>query len=118
MLTDIGNFSNAPNVYKLSFDIFKDFAPITIVSYTPHLLTTHPSVPVRNAAELIALAKKNPGKLKIPTGIGTAPHFAAMASAVMNALRAGGVVHLDMPMTSGTIWHALRQARAAATRSR
>jgi len=78
LLTDIGNLSIAPSVYKLSFDVLRDFAPVTTVSYSPHLLTTHPSVPVRNTRELVALAKANPGKLNFPTGLGGAPHFAGM----------------------------------------
>lgn len=78
LLTDIGNLSIAPSVYKLSFDILRDFAPVTTVSYSPHLLTTHPSVPVRTTRELVALAKANPGKLNFPTGLGGAPHFAGM----------------------------------------
>ena len=78
LLTDIGNLSIAPNVYKLPFDILRDFAPATTVSYSPHLLTTHPSVPVKTTRDLIALAKANPGKLNFPTGLGGAPHFAGM----------------------------------------
>jgi tripartite-type tricarboxylate transporter receptor subunit TctC len=78
LLTDIGNLSNSPNVYKLPFDVFKDLAPVTTVSYSPHMLTVHPSVPVKTTRELIALAKANPGKLNVPSGIGTAPHFAGM----------------------------------------
>ena len=78
LLTDIGNLSIAPSVYKLSFDILRDFAPVTTVSYSPHLLTTHPSVPVKNMRELIALAKAHPGKLNFPTGMGGAPHFAGL----------------------------------------
>lgn len=78
LLTDIGNLSIAPSVYKLAFDILRDFAPVTTVSYSPHLLTTHPSVPVRTTRQLIALAKANPGKLNFPTGLGGAPHFAGM----------------------------------------
>ena len=78
LLTDIGNLSIAPNVYKLPFDILRDFAPVTTVSYSPHLLTTHPSVPVKTTRELIALAKAHPGKLNFPTGLGGAPHFAGM----------------------------------------
>jgi len=42
LLTDIGNLSNSPNVYKLPFDVFKDLAPVTTVSYSPHMLTVHP----------------------------------------------------------------------------
>jgi tripartite-type tricarboxylate transporter receptor subunit TctC len=78
LLTDIGNLSIAPNVYKLPFDILRDFTPVTTVSYSPHLLTTHPSVPAKNTRELIALAKAHPGKLNFPTGLGGAPHFAGM----------------------------------------
>lgn len=78
LLTDIGNLSIAPSVYKLAFDILRDFAPVTTVSYSPHLLTTHPSVPVRTTRQLIALAKANPGKLNFPTGFGGAPHFAGL----------------------------------------
>ncbi len=78
MLTDIGNLSIAPSVYKVPFDLLKDFAPVTTVSYSPHLLTVHPSVPVKNMRDLIALAKANPGKLNYPTGLGGAPHFAGM----------------------------------------
>lgn len=78
LLTDIGNLSIAPNVYKLPFDILRDFTPVTTVSYSPHLLTVHPSVPVKTTRELIALAKANPGKLNYPTGLGGAPHFAGL----------------------------------------
>ena len=78
LLTDIGNLSIAPNVYKLPFDILRDFTPVTTVSYSPHLLTTHPIVPVKTTRELIALAKANPGKLNFPTGLGGAPHFAGL----------------------------------------
>jgi tripartite-type tricarboxylate transporter receptor subunit TctC len=78
LLTDIGNLSVAPSVYRLPFDIMRDFAPVTTVSYSPHLLTTHPSVPVKTTRDLIALAKANPGKLNYPTGLGGAPHFAGM----------------------------------------
>ena len=78
LLTDIGNLSVAPSVYKLPFDIVRDFTPVTTVSYSPHLLTVHPSVPVKTTRDLIALAKANPGKLNYPTGLGGAPHFAGM----------------------------------------
>jgi tripartite-type tricarboxylate transporter receptor subunit TctC len=78
LLTDIGNLSVAPNVYKLTYDPHKDLATVTTVSYSPHLLATHPSLPVKTTRELIALAKTNPGKLNLPTSMGGATHFAAM----------------------------------------
>jgi tripartite-type tricarboxylate transporter receptor subunit TctC len=78
LLTDIGNLSIAPSVYKLNYDPLKDLTAVTTVSYSPHLLTVHPSVPVKSMRELINLAKANPGKLNYPTGLGGAPHFAGM----------------------------------------
>ena len=55
----------------------RDFAPITLAVSSPSMLVTHPSVPVKNVRELIALAKKNPGKLNYAAGtLGAAPHLA------------------------------------------
>jgi tripartite-type tricarboxylate transporter receptor subunit TctC len=79
MLMDIGNLSISPSMYRLPFDIIRDIAPIATVAYSPYLLTTHPSVPVKTVAELIALAKKNPGKLNVPVGLGSAIHLSTLA---------------------------------------
>jgi len=80
LLTDVGNLMITPiTLPKLPFDPVRDLAPIGTVSYSPHLLAVHPSVPVKNLSELIALAKKNPGKLNFPTGLGGAPHLAGLA---------------------------------------
>ena len=79
VLMDVGGLAISPSVFpKMPFDILKDFAPVTLVSYSPHILTTHPSVPVKNARELIALAKSQPGKLNYATGLGGAPHMAGL----------------------------------------
>lgn len=79
-LMDIGNLSISPSMYtKLPFDIIRDLAPITTVTFSPYLLTTHPSVPVKTVAELIALAKKSPGKLNAPTGLGSNIHLSTLA---------------------------------------
>ena len=80
LLTDIGNLMITKiTLPKVPYEPLRDLAPIGTVSYSPHLLTVHPSVPVKNVSELIALAKKNPGKLNFPTGVGGAPHMAGMA---------------------------------------
>ena len=61
---------------KLSYDIIRDFAPISMVSETPPVLVLHPSVPAKTVRELIAYAKDNPGKLNYGTsGPGTPPHL-------------------------------------------
>jgi tripartite-type tricarboxylate transporter receptor subunit TctC len=80
MLMDLGNLVISPSMYtKLPFDIIRDIAPVTTVTFSPYLLTTHPSVPVKSVAELIALAKKNPGKLNVPVGLGSTIHLSTLA---------------------------------------
>jgi tripartite-type tricarboxylate transporter receptor subunit TctC len=80
LLTDVGNLSVSPSMYKqLPFDIVRDLAPVTTVAYSPYLLTAHPSVPVKNVTELIALAKKSPGKLNAPVGLGSNTHMSTLA---------------------------------------
>jgi len=79
VLMDIGNLSISPSMYKLPFDIIRDLAPITTVTFSPYLLTTHPSVPVKSVAELIKLAKASPGKLNVPVGLGSNIHMSTLA---------------------------------------
>ena len=80
LLADLGALTISPSIYKLPFDPVKDFAPVTMVTYSPHLLAVHPSVPVKTVKELIALAKSKPGLLNFAvSGIGGAPHLAGIA---------------------------------------
>jgi tripartite-type tricarboxylate transporter receptor subunit TctC len=78
-LMEVGNLSISPSMYKLPFDIIRDLTPITTVTFSPYLLCTHPSVPVKSVAELIALARANPGKLNAPVGLGSNIHMATLA---------------------------------------
>jgi tripartite-type tricarboxylate transporter receptor subunit TctC len=78
-LLEIGNLSISPSMYKLPFDIIRDITPITTVVFSPYLLCAHPSVPVKSVAELIALARRNPGKLNAPVGLGSNIHMATLA---------------------------------------
>ncbi len=48
---------------KMPYDAMKDFEPISLVASQPNLLVVHPSVPVKNVKELIALAKSKPGQI-------------------------------------------------------
>ena len=62
---------------KIPYDPDKDFAPISLLCSSPHLLTVHPSVPAQNVNELIALAKASPGKFSFASaGRGTPAHLA------------------------------------------
>ncbi|TAK68812.1 MAG: tripartite tricarboxylate transporter substrate binding protein [Betaproteobacteria bacterium] len=67
-----------PGLYpKLPYDTAKDFTPITMVARIPLLLVTHPSLPVNNVRELVALAKAKPGQLFFASaGNGQGSHLA------------------------------------------
>jgi tripartite-type tricarboxylate transporter receptor subunit TctC len=80
LLTDVGGLVISASVYpQLPFNPAKDFTPVLMVSYSPHVLAVHPSVPVKNVQELIAFAKANPGRLNFAmSGIGGAPHLAGI----------------------------------------
>jgi tripartite-type tricarboxylate transporter receptor subunit TctC len=63
---------------KLAYDAEKDFAPISMVGTQPNILVVNPNVPVHTVAELIALAKQQPGKLNYGnSGYGAAAHLSA-----------------------------------------
>ena len=79
MVSESGTFVSNPNLYAkstLPYDAETDFAPISgLASYT-QALVTHPSLPARTVADLIALAKSQPGEISFGTaGIGSAPHM-------------------------------------------
>src|SRR5688572_4334313 len=57
-----------PFVEKVSYDPIADFLPVTLVDRTPVILVVHPSLPVNNVKQLIALAKAKPGQLNFSSG--------------------------------------------------
>ena len=71
--------STALSIYpQLTYHPVKDFAPVTLVGSSANALVVHPSVPARNVAEFIALAKSQPGKLTYAsTGAGSSQHLSA-----------------------------------------
>ena len=72
-----GHTVNASMYKKLPFDSLKDFTPITLAGSGPLVLAVHPSLPVKNVKDLIALAKSRPGQLTyVSSGIGASGHLA------------------------------------------
>src|SRR5712691_173291 len=73
-----GAFVANPSLYaKIPYDPYKDFAPITLVCSSTHVLAVHPSVPAHSVGELVAAARANPGKLSYASaGRGTPAHLA------------------------------------------
>ncbi len=87
-----------PSLYPdAGYDPKKDFAPVGLIATSANLVLVRPSLPVHSMAELIALAKQQPGKLNFAsTGTGTSTHlaaelFAAMAGVKITAIPYKGV---------------------------
>jgi tripartite-type tricarboxylate transporter receptor subunit TctC len=81
----------SPHLYKeMPYDPIKDFTPVMKLAEGPYVLVVHPSLPVKNVAELIALAKSKPSSIDYASsGNGSSQHlvgalFATMAGAPMN----------------------------------
>jgi tripartite-type tricarboxylate transporter receptor subunit TctC len=72
-----GAFTINPHLYaKLPYDALKDFAPITMLTIFPTVLLAHPSVSASSLPDLVALAKKEPGKLTYGSwGSGSQAHL-------------------------------------------
>jgi tripartite-type tricarboxylate transporter receptor subunit TctC len=79
LLSDVGSLLIIQVLYpKTNFDLTRDFAAITTISYSPHLLCVHPNVPVSTVPQLIALAKKRPGALNFASSPAGAPYLAGV----------------------------------------
>jgi len=89
LLTDVGALAISASVFPdLPFDPAGDFAPVVLISYSPHILGVHPSVPANTVKELIALAKSRPGRLNFATaGVGSAPHLAGVEFALRTGVQ-------------------------------
>lgn len=72
-----GQHAANPSLQKnLSYDIVKDFTPVSLLIANTYFLVVHPSLPVRSVRELVALAKAQPGKLNFGSGgVGSASHL-------------------------------------------
>jgi tripartite-type tricarboxylate transporter receptor subunit TctC len=71
------SFAINPSLYKLTYDIEKDFSPVAVAAIVPLLLVTHNAVPAKTVKELVAMARAQPGKLNFASfGIGSAAHLA------------------------------------------
>lgn len=68
----------SPSLYaKLNYDPAKDLAPVSLVAVIQNVFLVHPSVPAKSLKELVALARRSPGKLNFGSGgVGTTTHLA------------------------------------------
>lgn len=98
MLLVASTFTMNPSVYpKLPFDTVNDFAPVTMIMWQPFILSVHPSLPVTNVKQLLALAKQKPGQLNYASGgSGTSGHIAAALFEMMGNVKFTHVPYRSM----------------------
>jgi tripartite-type tricarboxylate transporter receptor subunit TctC len=77
MVGHSGVFGVAPSLYSnAGYDPRKDFAPVGLIASFQQILVVHPALPVQNVKDLLALARKDPGKITYATaGIGSGSHI-------------------------------------------
>ncbi len=94
---------------KQTYDVLRDFAPTALISIAPDALVVHPSLPVKSARDLIALAKEKPGTLNYgSSGIGSTSHiagelFKAMAGVNIVRVNYKGVVPAIADVVAGNV---------------
>lgn len=102
---------------KLNYDLVKDFAPITVLIASPYILTVHPSVPVQNVKELLALAKARPGQLNYASSGSTShlavEYFSSLAQIKMNHVPYKSGAPASIAIISGQVEVAFTSASAA-----
>jgi tripartite-type tricarboxylate transporter receptor subunit TctC len=99
MMANNSTHGSNPAVYrKLPYDAIKDFSPIVLVASTPYVLTTHPSLPVKNVKEFIAFAKKRPGEMNYGSaGNGSTHHLSGELLKTMTGIN---LVHVPYKGTT------------------
>lgn len=90
-----GNLALLPHVKTVSFDPLKDLTPVARFVIQPTLMAANPALPVKTVADLVALIKANPGKIRMSTaGAGTAGHFSGEMFIALAGIKPM-VVHYD-----------------------
>jgi tripartite-type tricarboxylate transporter receptor subunit TctC len=98
LLANAGIATGATAYVKLNFNALRDFAPVSQVSATPHILVTHPSLPPKSVKELIAFTRARPGELNFSsTGHGNSDHLAAELFSFMTGLKMVHVTYRGGP---------------------
>jgi tripartite-type tricarboxylate transporter receptor subunit TctC len=96
-----GSYAVNPSLYKLNFDPIADITAVIQMSQGPFLVVVHPSLPVKNIKELIALAKAKPNSLNYASsGAGSITHLATALFADMAGIK---MVHIPYKGTSPAI---------------
>jgi len=89
LLMGISTLAINPAIYrKVPYDAQKDFAPVSQAVSLSNVLVVHPSLPVKNVKEFVALVKPRPGQINFASaGVGTSPHLSMELFLVMTGLK-------------------------------
>lgn len=131
LLAVVASHTSNPYLMKqVPYDLYRDFAPVSLIVIVPSLLVAHPSLPARNVRELIAFARARPGELQFASaGLGSAPHlmmalFNNMAGLNMThvAYKGAGPALIDImaghvPMMVGNILSSLPLVKSGKVRT-
>src|SRR2546426_12351686 len=115
LLLATGTHTINPSLYKVSYDMVRDFAPVTLLASTPFILAVHPSVPANSVGELVALARSKPGALNYGSGgSGTPPH---LATELFKTLAGVNIVHGPYQTVPAAVTHLIpRELQVKVTR--
>jgi len=92
LLATSSAFAISPSLYKLPYDAGRDFTAVMRLVQAPHVLVTHPSVPVHSVKELVAFARSHPNQLLwSSSGTGGPQHLALELFKLMTKTR---IVHV------------------------
>jgi tripartite-type tricarboxylate transporter receptor subunit TctC len=84
LLAGPANAINGSLYENMNFNFLRDIAPVAAITREPLVMLVHPSVPAKTVAEFVALAKADPGKLKMAsTGKGSSPHVSGLLFTMM-----------------------------------
>ena len=98
---NVANAIGATLYPKLSYDLITSFAPVIQLATTPYVLLAHPTVPAKNTAELIALAKARPGQLNYASaGGGSATH---LSGELLKSMAGVNIVHVPYKGTGPAV---------------
>jgi len=130
LLAAIASHTSNPAMMKTSYDLARDFAPVSMTVTLPNVLVANPALPARNVKELVALARTRPGQLQFATGgIGANQHLSMELFLLTTGTKMvhvpykgvgpalGDVVGGHVPLMMSNILVALPQIRAGRVRA-
>jgi len=108
LLTDIGILTTGPSLFsRLPYNPATDLVPVTMLTFAPYIMAVNPELPARNAAELAAMVRAEPGKINFAhSGIGALNHLTALVvtqhwgGSVTEVFYRGGMIGIQAAVTN------------------